>query len=183
MCHLCVRSLDEMNSLNRYRPEHLALVKEYLDKGKLSYVGTFNPLTGALFFFKGDVPQVRWTGIVWKVRAGRVHPVGRVSKISKTGKFEICKMFANLQMNESPKVSRKSKLYTAVSTGVVQVAKEFADRDPYVNRAVHLTQGVRGGGAVGEYPDFGRSVLGCIAADVCNEGLILQHSFVRDLQN
>ena len=33
MCHLCVRSLDEMNSLNRYRPEHLALVKEYLDKG------------------------------------------------------------------------------------------------------------------------------------------------------
>jgi len=49
---------DHATRRTPYRPDHLALVKEFHTDGRLVMAGAFNPIEGALLIFKGESPEV-----------------------------------------------------------------------------------------------------------------------------
>lgn len=49
---------DHATRRTPYRPDHLALVKEFHADGRLVMAGAFNPIEGALLIFKGESPEV-----------------------------------------------------------------------------------------------------------------------------
>jgi len=49
---------DHATRRTPYRPEHLALAKEFHADGRLVMAGAFNPIEGALLIFEADAPAV-----------------------------------------------------------------------------------------------------------------------------
>jgi len=49
---------DHATRRTPFRPDHLALVKEFHADGRLVMAGAFNPIEGALLIFRGDSPAV-----------------------------------------------------------------------------------------------------------------------------